>query len=93
MGHVSKLLPLISPRCALAHWAAGVSARTAKRVTAQAFAPATFCASAAPLKRRGLPVPTLGRLLQQRDNFGAALGMLRLQRAALEDALEGLGHV
>src|SRR5690349_1544648 len=56
------------------------------------FAP-SLAALAVPDKGCGLAVPGLGGLLEPSADLSGRLGMLARQRPALEDALDGLGHV
>src|SRR5947209_18279309 len=53
----------------------------------------SLVALAVPDKGCGLAVPSLGGLLEPGADLGGRLGMLARQGAALEDALDGLGHV
>src|SRR3954471_447300 len=48
---------------------------------------------AVPDKGGGLAVPGLSSLLEPSADLGGRLGMLARQGPALEDALDGLGHV
>src|SRR3954466_12514690 len=50
-------------------------------------------ALAVPDEGRGLPVPVAGRLLEPGADLGRAARLLPLERPALEDALDRLGHV
>src|ERR1700756_5224065 len=53
----------------------------------------SLTALAVPDKGCGLAVPGLGGLLEPSADLGGRLGMLTRQGPALEDALDGLGHV
>jgi len=48
---------------------------------------------AVPHKGCGLQVPSLRRLLEPHTNLGRAVGMLTIECAALEDALDRLGQI
>src|SRR4051812_23395432 len=55
--------------------------------------PPPLPALAVPDERRGLPVPAPRRLLEPGADLGRAPRLLPLERPALEDALDRLGHV
>src|SRR3954466_3025210 len=76
----------------------GVTARGAppgppNSVGAPAPLPPPLAALAVPDKGGGLAVPGLSSLLEPSADLGGRLGMLARQGPALEDALDGLGHV
>src|SRR5215211_3764730 len=58
----------------------------------RSFAP-PLPALAVPEEGRGLPVPGTRGLLEPGADLGGALRVLAVERAPLEDALDGLGHV
>src|SRR6476659_2745744 len=55
--------------------------------------PPPLPALAVPDERRGLPVPAPRRLLEPGADLGRAPRLLPVERPALEDALDRLGHV
>jgi len=70
-----------------------MSTRTAESVSIAGPLSPSLPALAVPGERRGLPVPGLRSLLEPGADLGRVLRMLTVERAALEDALDGLGHV
>jgi hypothetical protein len=70
-----------------------MSARTAADVSIAGSHPPPLPALAVPEEGRGLPVPGLGGLLKPSADLGRAPRVLAVERASLEDALDGLGHV
>src|SRR3954452_5873162 len=70
-----------------------MSARAAEGVCIAALLSPPLPAPAVPDERRGLPVPGLRGLLEPGADLGRALRVLTVERAPLEDALDGLGHV
>src|SRR3954452_13819494 len=70
-----------------------MSAGAAETAGIAALLSPSLPAFAVPEERRGLPVPGLRRLLEPGANLGRVLWMLAVERALLEDALDGLGHV
>src|SRR3954468_19441697 len=70
-----------------------MSAGAAETAGIAALLSASLPAFAVPEERRGLPVPGLRRLLEPGANLGRVLWMLAVERAPLEDALNGFGHV
>src|SRR5215212_8487390 len=67
--------------------------RAADRTDVTAPLAPPLAALAVPDKGGGLAVPGLGSLLEPCADLGGRLGMLARQGPALEDALDGLGHV
>src|SRR3712207_4733821 len=70
-----------------------MGARAAEGMSAVAWLSPPLPALAVPDDRRGLPVPGLGGLLEPGADLGRAPRVLAVERAPLEDALDGLGHV
>ena len=70
-----------------------MSARAAERAGITALLSPSLPAFAVPEKGRGLPVPGLRGLLEPGANLRRALRVLAVERAPLENALDGLGHV
>src|SRR3982751_1158255 len=70
-----------------------MSARAAEGVCIAALLSPPLATLAIPQEGRGLPVPGLRRLLEPGADLRRALRMLAVERAPLEDALDGLGHV
>jgi hypothetical protein len=67
-----------------------MGARATERVGIAALLSPSLPAFAVPEEGRGLPVPGLRRLLEPRADLRRALRMLAVERAPLEDALDGL---
>jgi hypothetical protein len=67
-----------------------MSARAAERVCIAALLSPPLPALAVPDERRGLPVPGLRGLLEPGADLRRALRVLAVERAPLEDALDGL---
>jgi hypothetical protein len=65
----------------------------ADRVTVAGVSAPSLTAFAVPDKRRGLPVPVPGRLLEPSTDLSRALRLLPVERSPLEKALDRLGHV
>src|ERR671928_180326 len=70
-----------------------MSTRAAERVSIAALLLPSLAAFAVPEEGRGLPVPGLRRLLEPGADLRWVLRVLAVERAPLEDALDGLGHV
>src|SRR3982750_1311939 len=70
-----------------------MSARAAEGVCIAALLSPPLVTLAIPQEGRGLPVPGLRRLLEPGADLRRALRVLAVERAPLEDALDGLGHV
>src|ERR671917_1988477 len=70
-----------------------MGARAAEGMSVGASLSPPLPALAVPDERRGLPVPGPGGLLESGADLGRAPRVLAVERAALEDALDGLGHV
>ena len=70
-----------------------MSARAAECVCVAALLPSPLPALAVPQEGCGMPVPRLGGLLEPGADLGRVLRMLAIERAALENALDGLSHV
>src|SRR3712207_1796218 len=70
-----------------------MGARAAEGMSAVAWLSPPLPALAVPDDRRGLPVPGLGGLLEPGADLGRAPRVLAVERAPLENALDGLGHV
>src|SRR5881275_1472137 len=67
--------------------------RAADSIGVTALLAPSLAALAVPDKRCGLAVPGLGSLLEPGADLSGRLRMLAPQGPALEDALDGLGHV
>src|SRR3954471_21248560 len=70
-----------------------MGARATERVGIAALLSPSLPAFAVPEEGRGLPVPGLRRLLEPGADLRRVLRVLAVERAPLEDALDGLGHV
>src|SRR3954451_10292698 len=70
-----------------------MSARAAEGVAVGGSSSPSLPALAVPEEGRGLPVPGLRGLLEPGANLRRALQVLAVERAPLENALNGLGHV
>src|SRR3954463_7471269 len=70
-----------------------MSARAAEGVCIAALLSPPLATLAMPQEGRGLPGPGLRRLLEPRADLRRALRVLAGERAPLEEALDGLGHV
>src|SRR3954470_15539890 len=70
-----------------------MSPRAAEGVCIAGLLSPPLATLAMPQEGRGLPVPGLRRLLEPGAGLRRALRMLAVERAPLEDALDGLGHV
>lgn len=73
--------------------AARVSPGTAEGMTALTGTKTASLAFTAPYERRRISIPTFRRGFQPCDDVGGCLGMTTIQRAAFDNALDGLGHV
>jgi hypothetical protein len=71
----------------------GKGCGAANRVAIASVPAAALPALAVPDKRRGLPVPVPGRLLEPGANLRRTLRLLPIQRPPLEQALDRFGHV
>src|SRR5215211_2903552 len=70
-----------------------MSARAAEGVSVAGSLAPSLPALAVPEEGRGLPVPGLRGLLEPGADLGRAPRVLAVERAPLEDALDGLDHV
>jgi hypothetical protein len=92
VGHLSRLLPLFDTRPRAAKWTTTVGGTATKSVASIARSIPSPFALASPHKGRGISVPALSRFLQPLDNLLWSPGMLSVQGAPHQDALNRLAH-